>query len=154
MNWDAIGAIAEVLGALAVFLTLVYLALQIRQNTKAVRSSAVDASINSVMSVRGMMAQDSELADIFLRGNADPASLTANEYLRYRLLLQNVTWSAWNVYSQASYADTGVWNSQKAVMQRIFLSPGGRQFFEEYAQELDSNFRLEIQKVIDEARAT
>ena len=33
MNWDAIGAIGEVLGALVVVVTLVYLAVQIRQNT-------------------------------------------------------------------------------------------------------------------------
>jgi hypothetical protein len=35
MNWEAIGAIGEVLGALAVIVTLVYLAVQIRQNTAA-----------------------------------------------------------------------------------------------------------------------
>lgn len=32
MNWDAIGAIAELVGALAVVLTLAYLARQISQN--------------------------------------------------------------------------------------------------------------------------
>lgn len=33
MNWDALGAIAELLGAVAVFLTLAYLTIQIRQNS-------------------------------------------------------------------------------------------------------------------------
>ena len=35
MNWDALGAVAELLGAIAVFLTLAYLAVQIRQSSKA-----------------------------------------------------------------------------------------------------------------------
>ena len=35
MNWEAIGAVGEIVGALAVLVTLVYLAMQIRQNTKA-----------------------------------------------------------------------------------------------------------------------
>jgi hypothetical protein len=39
MNWDAIAALAEVLGALAVLASLVYLATQIRQNTQMVKSS-------------------------------------------------------------------------------------------------------------------
>ncbi len=46
MNWDAIGAIAELLGAVGVIASLVYLATQIRQsreqmsqNTKAIRAS-------------------------------------------------------------------------------------------------------------------
>ena len=47
MNWDAIGAIAELLGAIGVIASLVYLATQIRhsrdqmsQNTRAMRASA------------------------------------------------------------------------------------------------------------------
>ena len=43
MNWEAIGAIAELTGALAVFLTLVYLAVQIRQNTKALQGTTLNA---------------------------------------------------------------------------------------------------------------
>jgi len=39
MNWDAIGAIGEMIGAVAVVITLVYLAIQVRQDTKSVRAS-------------------------------------------------------------------------------------------------------------------
>ena len=41
MNWEAIGAVGETVGALAVLLTLVYLAMQIRQNTRSVQAAAV-----------------------------------------------------------------------------------------------------------------
>ena len=34
MNWEAIGAVAEFLGAISVFITLVYLAIQVRENSK------------------------------------------------------------------------------------------------------------------------
>ena len=34
MNWDAIGAIGEILGALVVLITLIYLATQIRQSNR------------------------------------------------------------------------------------------------------------------------
>ncbi len=39
MNWEAIGAIAELLGSLAVFLTLIYLAVQVRHAREDVRRS-------------------------------------------------------------------------------------------------------------------
>lgn len=39
MNWDAIGAAGEVLGALAVVFTLLYLALQVRDSKKATADS-------------------------------------------------------------------------------------------------------------------
>ena len=41
MNWDALGALAEAVGALAVIITLIYLALQTRDNVKVMRSRAV-----------------------------------------------------------------------------------------------------------------
>ena len=40
MNWDALGAISELLGAIAVFATLAYLAVQIRQSNIVTREQA------------------------------------------------------------------------------------------------------------------
>jgi len=40
MNWDAIGALAELLGAAAVLVTIVYLARQIKQNSDIARVEA------------------------------------------------------------------------------------------------------------------
>lgn len=49
MNWDAIGAMGEVAGAVAVVVTLVYLAGQLRQNTRAIKSANY-AAYNQVAS--------------------------------------------------------------------------------------------------------
>jgi hypothetical protein len=40
MNWEAIGAIGEVLGAIAVFISLSYLALQIKSNTASMEATS------------------------------------------------------------------------------------------------------------------
>ena len=40
MNWDAIGALYEAIGALAVVITLLYLAIQIKEQTKETRLTA------------------------------------------------------------------------------------------------------------------
>lgn len=40
MNWEAVGAEGEILGAFAVIITLGYLAVQVRQNTRAMQASA------------------------------------------------------------------------------------------------------------------
>jgi len=45
MNWDAIGALAEAVGAVGVIGSIVYLAVQIRENTRGMRATAgFDAS--------------------------------------------------------------------------------------------------------------
>jgi hypothetical protein len=40
MNWDAIGAIAETLGAVGVIASLLYLSTQVRDSRRALRASA------------------------------------------------------------------------------------------------------------------
>ena len=43
MNWDAVGAIAELLAAIGALAALIYLALQLRHNTEALRKSELAA---------------------------------------------------------------------------------------------------------------
>ncbi len=43
MNWEAIAAVGELVGAFAVLITLIYLAVQIRQNTAAVATSTYES---------------------------------------------------------------------------------------------------------------
>lgn len=47
MNWDAISAVGEIVGAAAVVLTLIYLAVQIRQNNKHLAQEAQRARAQS-----------------------------------------------------------------------------------------------------------
>ncbi len=54
LNWDAIGAIGEVVGAFAVFLSLLYLALQIRNSR---RSDQIIASAGAASAVDEWISQ-------------------------------------------------------------------------------------------------
>ena len=48
MNWEALGAIGEIVGAVAVIATLGYLAVQIRQNTRSVRAATLQSVLARV----------------------------------------------------------------------------------------------------------
>ena len=53
MSWEAIGAVGEIVGASAVIVTLIYLALQIKDSARAARSSAVtDATTAMQLSIK------------------------------------------------------------------------------------------------------
>ncbi len=91
MNWDAIGAISEAVGALGVIITLAYLAMQIRQNsrtmdqhTSAVASAAEIAATDQSGRQFTMLAQNSELADIIYRGNRGNRGNELNSLERVR----------------------------------------------------------------------
>ena len=81
MKWEAIGAIGEVAGALAVVATLIYLAGQIRSNAKATESQ-VHASLSAEMErLTTAMAQDDFLSEAMLKAQQH-STLDAKETLR------------------------------------------------------------------------
>jgi len=63
MNWDAIGAIGEILGALAVFVSLMYLAAQMRGQNKQARASAFQEIGIATAAGWSALAQNRELSD-------------------------------------------------------------------------------------------
>ena len=75
MNWEAIGAISDFLAAIAVIATLGYVAVQIRQNTAALRSAATQGAHDQSASVYDLLASDPKLSDIFVRGSEAPDAL-------------------------------------------------------------------------------
>lgn len=58
MNWNAVGAIAEVLGAVGVIVSLLYLAIQVRQGTKVAKAATRQALAG------GLQALASDLVNV------------------------------------------------------------------------------------------
>lgn len=88
MNWDAIGAIGEILAAIAVVITLVYLSRQIRQNSQAVQIAALRDTTQQWHKWSEVLASSPELADIVARGNQSYSELSASEAMRYGAYVQ------------------------------------------------------------------
>ena len=91
VNWDAIGAIGEIVGAIAVVATLGYLAVQINQSTKVARSSTRQAIAEMTMAASNDIPRDKELAEIFVRqmkgeelDDAESIRLLARTYVAMR----------------------------------------------------------------------
>lgn len=79
MDWDAIGAIGEILGALGVIVTLGFLAIQISQNTKSSRAATLHSLMSDVS--RNMEPLlNPETSSIWGRGLGAPDSLDSTEY--------------------------------------------------------------------------
>ncbi|GAF93200.1 unnamed protein product, partial [marine sediment metagenome] len=72
MNWDAIGAVGEIVGALAVVITLIFLTIQIRQSTAAVRHSTSRGIQEDANAWRFKIIESEEVSELFRKGLTDP----------------------------------------------------------------------------------
>jgi hypothetical protein len=86
MNWDAIGAIGEVVGATAVVLSLIYVATQIKQNTAASRAQSINQINSQYGALMSQIALNGELAHIY-RKATDGEELGPDETVRYTAYL-------------------------------------------------------------------
>ena len=82
LNWEAIGAIANLFAALGVIATLIYLAMQIRQNTKAVRSSSIESLVHNLSATAQAAVENEYMVPLMLKANAGPETLTEVERVR------------------------------------------------------------------------
>jgi len=82
MNWDALGAIAELAGAAGVIATLIYLATQIRQNSNELADSRTQSVIELMIQTRADLATG-PIATIQVKVDAGQ-ELTPEEEIRYR----------------------------------------------------------------------
>jgi hypothetical protein len=158
VNWEAIGAISEMIGALAVVVSLVYLAFQIRQNTNQLEhneraSIAASASVSATnyRENRKQIYASSELAEIYMKGARDPESLDEVDRLRFRLLMSNFVDANWDMYVQsvATGFSPEVWSAHGSkVLSRVLGTPGGRWFWRNFREEYSPEFCLEVDRVL------
>lgn len=83
MNWSAIGATGEIVGAIAVVITLIYLSRQIRENSRALHVAALRDTTAQWNQWSELVAMSADLADIVARGNRCYRDLSEQEALRY-----------------------------------------------------------------------
>ena len=71
MNWDAIGATGEIIGALAVVISVVYLAVQIRKQTAEARLAAARELSTLYIQCFRTLREDKELSSIYMKAIQD-----------------------------------------------------------------------------------
>jgi hypothetical protein len=142
--------LAQILAAVAVVASLVYLGLQVRQNTSAVRASSVDSASTSANAIRQSIYESAEVTRLYHSGMTDVEALTDEDRLRFRLLMHNALWSIWNTYAQVSFSQLtpSVWHSHKPLIRRFLTSSGGKWFWDNHKQEFEERFRAEVDRVL------
>ena len=129
MNWDAIGAIGEVVGAIAVIVTIAYLARQVRENSKQMRVGSLIALNHLVNEGFDPIYNDDRSIRIWTQGHAAPEELDAEDEAVFSLYMSRLVVV---MQTALSHGDYGVELHPDDVdrylgsLKGILESPGGR----------------------------
>lgn len=156
MNWDAIGAAAELLGGIATIATLAYLAMQIRQATAATR-----AEIRQSMADSQIQYLNSRAIDPFLRGATHNmllgSELDGEERLGFRIHLIAHLRLFENYFSQYRLGtlDREDWRAQRQLLSGFLRLEEYRQAYsviaDAYGGAWNAGFAAEVEQILSEA---
>jgi hypothetical protein len=132
MNWDALGAIAELGGALVVGVSVVYLAVQIRHGTRVTKAAAQDAAVTALRDVTKPLAQDAELSRIFRVGLEGISGLEGEDKFRfYHLAFQFFKGAeAVHFHHVQGILDEDIWRGYSTIFRHYFATKGFREYWD------------------------
>ena len=155
MNLEAGAALGEIIGAAAVVISVIYLAIQIRKQTEEARLAATrDLAFHSQENFQ-QLVQDAELLKIYRQGIADYDSLPEDERLRLSLFFANMFRVAELQYLHATRdkSDPVHFKSMGMGLLEGLTFPGVRRWWELSHEMFDDGFQSHVNGTIKSAVA-
>ena len=153
LNWEAISAIGETVGGLAVIASLTYLALQIRQSRDLERAASIREMFEKGSRMVAYTAQHPGTFETLKRGVSDFSELSVEE---------KEVFNCWGMHSlvtveQAMYMHRdgllpdASWTAFENFGLAIIRSPGGAQWWSQYSGVIGQEFVEVLNAVASQA---
>ena len=152
MNWEAIGVVAEVVAATGVIITLVYVAIQIKQNTASTRTLTQQQLFDSVMEVNCRIADSPDIAKLMVKANIDYTTLESEEQIRLNYLFINwfTLWHSAFVDQKARLLDKRSWSIwNKGLITVLSRHVAVRHVWSEFGHVYDDEFRIHVEEILN-----
>ncbi len=156
MTFEELGGLGEFISAIAVVASLVYVAIQLRQNTRSLRTASFQSVLHDAGLYSRMMAQDAEVTSLYLRGVESYCDLDPVDKHRFGMLMLGTVWSfevALSLHEEGIYTDSRL-QAQLGHLLSELTTPGGAEWWEENAARMDRKARDYIDARRSQARPT
>jgi len=140
---ELVQTISNIGGTIALSLTVIYLAIQIRRNTQATYSQTYQFATQALGEMAAICGDSSNKAKLFATGMADPAKLTKDEYLQFAYLGISLFRRYENVYFQfkSGMIDNDFWLGHRDNLLWFFHRPGTQVWWKERRMGFSRSFR-------------
>ncbi|NNL84200.1 MAG: hypothetical protein HKP27_01020 [Myxococcales bacterium] len=140
------GSIGEAIGGIAVIASLVYLMIEVRQNTVTARLATVQTIADSFANWTAALGRDPKLVELYVGGLGDSKTLSATEQLQFDFLVLTLVRKLENAFAQ--YRGGNVqeveWRSWSVPIRLILSTPGGKRWWAEWSGQLSDEFRTYV----------
>ena len=134
--------LAEIIGTAAIIFSLLFVGLQIADNTKEMRSSAAHNATESLQNWYVEIATNSQAAQVFRRGMNDPSELSQDEAFQYLLNVHSATLAYQHVFfiGAEGTLDTSLYQAMTATMEAVVSTRGFQWYWKQRANFFTTEF--------------
>lgn len=126
MNWEAVNAIAQLIGSLGVVASFWYLAVQVHRSTRIARLSAQDAATTALREVTRPFAESEENSRIWSTGLENLDSLSGEDKARFFHFAFQFLKAMETIHFHYIYGlmDESIWRGWGNLYKHYLASPG------------------------------
>jgi hypothetical protein len=132
----------EIVGAVGLIVSLIYVAYELSQNTVAIRAQAHQQLVEITLSIQEPEVMDSRIAELVFKANTNWESLTGVEKHQYRIMLARYMniWELAFYNHQDGVLSDEVWESWDSGMRHASESPAWRGYWQHWQETDGSGF--------------
>lgn len=140
---ETIQIISNVVGSVAVALTVVYLAIEVRASTRATYAQTYQTAVAALGDMAAIVGESKEKAKLYADGMADPDRLDEDEYLQFAYLGISLFRKYENAYFQyrSGMIDDEFWDGHRDNLLWFFHRPGTQRWWRERRLGFSKSFR-------------
>ena len=131
MNWDAVSAIAELIAAVAVIVSLLYLAIQVNQNTRTLKRQGQKSARERFLTDLDQATKTRVDAEIFRNGLNDFDNLSPNDQGCFHSKMHPLIHGfhhAWDMHRAGLVPDIEL-GAMRDLLISYLITPGAQQWW-------------------------
>ena len=152
MNWEVISTVTEIVGTLTIVVTLIYVLIQIRLNSRQLERS-VQAnrttnlqSVNENFNTWRQMVLSVGNTEIWIKGLNDLHILNRNEKVKFNMIAGSFIWTCWFVY-QLQRNEGLMADVNSTLFQDLYKHDGYREWLSSNEKLHTDDFRDFLERV-------
>lgn len=143
MNLSVIAQIAEIMAAVGVIVSLIFVGVQVRANTRATRSAAAHDAMSGMREFYMMLGANEQASKVWYRGMTDPAELSPEEMIQFFSAIHSALLAFQTSYTMTAERtlDPEIRDSVTSSLIAVKDLPGFEKYWSERREYFKTGFR-------------
>ncbi len=155
MELEQLSFISEIVAAIAVIASLIYVGRQVKENTTATKSTAAQAMADTMNGYVGLINSSSNLSDILHKGATGLDNLQGGEVIQFGAFHDQMFICSESLYYQWSdgVLDEHLWNTYRHAIVDILMQKGSQDWWENRRHWFGTQFAAAVEELCSEVSA-